>query len=109
MVTITTAAGDLIRHAHALWAVPKPGRALEKHLGRVAEQHLADRLVVGIARLDLLREGVDVAEAALEGAPGEDCVNPCRLVGVVGDRDGAGYRMRAGEACAGAVGDVDRR
>jgi hypothetical protein len=62
-----------------------------------------------VARLDLLREGVDVAEAALERAPWEDRIDPGCLVGVVGDRDGTRYRMRAGEACAGAVGDVDRR
>ena len=42
----------------------KPGN-LQEHLGRVAEEDLADGLVMGVARLDLLRDGMDVAEAAL--------------------------------------------
>src|SRR5467141_3086044 len=84
------------------------GTALEKHLGRVAEQYLADGLVMGIARLNLLREGVEVAEAALERAPREDRIDPGGLVGPVGDRDGAGDGVRAGEAGLGAVGHVDR-
>src|SRR5205807_5898516 len=80
---------------------------LKEHLGWVAEENLADGFVMGVARLDLLREGVDVAEAALEGAAGEDRINAGGLVGSVGDRDGAGDRVGAGEAGAGAGGDVD--
>src|SRR5437868_3878613 len=80
---------------------------LKEHLGRVAEENLADGFVMGVARLDLLGEGVDVAEAALEGAAGEDRFNAGGLVGSVGDRDGAGDRVGAGEAGAGAGGDVD--
>jgi hypothetical protein len=45
---------------------------------------------MGVAGLDLLREGVDVAEAALQGAAGEDRVDAGGLVGPVGDRDGVG-------------------
>src|SRR5271168_3622245 len=41
---------------------------LKKHLGRHAEQDLPDRLEMGAASLDLLRERVHVAEAALERA-----------------------------------------
>src|SRR5260370_4102029 len=68
-------------------------RTLQKHLRRLAEQHLADGFVMGVARLDLLREGVDVAEAALEGAAGEDRVDSGGLAGPVGDRYGAGSRV----------------
>jgi hypothetical protein len=45
---------------------------------------------MGVARLGLLRQGVDVAEAALEGAAGEDRVDAGGLVGPVGGRNGAG-------------------
>ena len=85
-----------------LWAT------LEEHLGRVAEEDLADGFVMGVARLDLLRQGVDVAEAALEGAAGEDRVDAGGLVGAVGDIYGAGDRVGAGEAGSSAVRDVDR-
>ena len=51
---------------------------------------MADGFVMGVAGLDLLREGVDVAEAALEGAAGEDRVDAGGLVGPVGDRNSAG-------------------
>ena len=61
-----------------------------------------------VARLDLLGDGVDVAEAALEGAAGEDRVDAGGLVDGVGDRDGAGDRMGAGETRPGAVRDVER-
>src|SRR5271156_5317850 len=61
-----------------------------------------------VARLDLLRHCMDVAETALERAPGEDRVDTGGLVGPVGDGEGVRYRMRAGEACTGAVRDVDR-
>jgi hypothetical protein len=84
--------------AHDLWAAPQLARALEKHLGGIAEQHLANSLVMGVARLDLLREGVDVSEAPLERAPWEDRVDPGRLIGVVGDRDRTCYRIGAGES-----------
>src|SRR5215469_15170154 len=57
---------------------------LQKHLGRVAEENLADGFIVGVARLDLLRQCVDVAEPALERAAGEDRIDPGRLVGPVG-------------------------
>ena len=69
---------------------------------------MADGFVMGIERLDLLREGVDVAEAALEGTAGEDRIDAGGLVGAVGDRDCAGDRVGAGEARAGAVRNLDR-
>jgi hypothetical protein len=71
------------------------GRTLKEHLRRVAEQHLADGFVVGVARLDLLGDGVDVAEAALEGAAGEDRIDAGGLVDGVADCDGSGDRMGA--------------
>src|SRR5215469_14338193 len=58
---------------------------LQEHLRRGAEKHLPDGLVMGVARLDLLRDGVDVAEAALERAAGKDRVDPSSLVSPVGD------------------------
>src|SRR5271165_622163 len=56
---------------------------LKKHLGRHAEQDLPDRLEMGAACLDLLRERVHVAEAALERAAREDRVDARSLVGEV--------------------------
>jgi hypothetical protein len=61
--------------------------------GGVAEEDLADGFVMGVAGLDLLQEGVDVAEAALGGAAGKDRVDAGGLVGRVGDCDGAGDRV----------------
>src|SRR6516162_5534276 len=84
------------------------GQRLKKRLGRVAEQYLADGLVMRVARLDLLREGVDVAEATLERAAGEDRVDAGGLVGPVGDGDGARNRMRAGQPRPRTVRHVDR-
>src|SRR5260370_28517400 len=81
---------------------------LKEHFRWVAEQHFSDGFVMGVPRLDLLREGGEVAEAAFEGAAGGDRVDAGGLVGPVGDRDGAGDRVGAGEARAGAVGDVNR-
>ena len=57
---------------------------LQKHLGWVAEEDLADGFVMGVARLDLLGEGVDIAEAALERAAGEDRVDTGGITGVEG-------------------------
>src|SRR4051794_13537506 len=85
-----------------------PRSGLKKHLGWVAEKDLADGFVMGVAGLDLLRHCVDVAEAALEGAAGEDRVDAGGLVGAVGDLHCACDRVGAGEAGPGAVGDVDR-
>ena len=87
-----------------------PGRTfviLKKHLGRHAEQDLPDRLEMGAACLDLLRERVHVAEAALERAAREDRVDARSLVGQVCHlgRD----RVGAGEPHAGPIGDIDRR
>jgi hypothetical protein len=69
---------------------------------------LADGFVVGVVGLDLLGDGVDVAEAALEGAAGEDRVDAGGLVGPVGDRDGARNSIEARETRPGAVRDVER-
>src|SRR6516165_1447503 len=86
----------------------KPGK-LQEHLGRVAEEDLADGLVMGVAGLDLLRDGVDVAVAALEGAAGEDRIDAGGFVGPVGDCDGTGNRIGACKPRPRAVQDVDRR
>jgi Dehydratase family len=81
----------------------------KKLLGRDVEQDLPDRLEMSAACLDLLRERVHVAEAALERAVREDRVDACSLVSEVchlGRRlDGVG----AGEPHASPVGDLDRR
>jgi hypothetical protein len=52
-----------------------PDHALEKILGRHAEQDLPDLFEMGGACLDLLRERVHVAKAALEGATREDRID----------------------------------
>ena len=52
---------------------------------------------MGVARLNLLRDGMDVAKAPLERAAGEDRIDPGSLVGPVGDRDRARDRVAAGE------------
>jgi hypothetical protein len=64
---------------------------------------------MGVAGLDLLGDGVDVAGAALDGAAGEDRIDAGGLVDGVADRDGAGDRMGAGKTRRpGAVRDVER-
>jgi hypothetical protein len=65
---------------------PAPFKAYKNNLWRVAEEDLAYGFVMGVPGLDLLGEGVDVAEAALEGAAGEDRVDAGGLAGPVGDR-----------------------
>src|SRR5260370_36041322 len=87
---------------------PAPFKAYKNNLWRVAEEDLAYGFVMGVPGLDLLGEGVDVAEAALEGSAGEDRVDAGGLVGPVGDGDGAGDRVGAGEAGPGAAGDGGR-
>ena len=78
-----------------------------KRRGRVAVEHDAgDGAVVAVARLDLLAERVDVAEAAVEGAGREDRVDPGGLVDPVGDLDRLVDRRRGGEAEAGALPHV---
>jgi hypothetical protein len=74
--------------------MPCKARDATKYLRRVAEQHLADGFVMDVARLDLLGDGVDVADAALERAFREDRVDCGGFEGGVGDRDGAGDRVR---------------
>ena len=61
------------------------GPLSEKHFGWVAEKDLADGFVMRVARLDLLRDGVDVAEAALKWAAGEDRIDAGGFVGPIGD------------------------
>src|SRR5882724_5247920 len=56
-------------------------RVSKKHLGRHAEQDLPDLFEMSAACLDLLRERVHVAEAALERAAWEDRVDAGSLVG----------------------------
>ena len=89
-----------------------PGEPLQKHFGRLTEQHLTDGFVIRVARLDLLGDGVDVAEAALEGTAREDRVDavglddgavrpyPARMTATAGeiptpgDPVAAGHRFR---------------
>src|SRR6185503_1823951 len=57
------------------------GRALQKGLiGLEAQEVPADGLEVGLAALELLGHGVDVAKAPLEGAAGEDGARPGRVM-----------------------------
>jgi len=51
-----------------------------------------------VARLDLLRNRVDVAEPPHERAAGEDRIDSRGFVGVVGDRHGGGDGVGSGEA-----------
>src|SRR6202011_2996180 len=80
---------------------------LKKHLWRHAEQDLPDRLEMGAASLDLLRERVHVAEAALERAAREDRVDARCLVGEVRHLGRALDRVGAGEPHAGPIGHLD--
>src|ERR1700680_386688 len=80
---------------------------LKKRLGRHAEQDLPDRLEMGAACLDLLRERVHVAEAALERAAREDRVDARSLVGEVCHLGRALDRIGAGEPHAGPIGYLD--
>src|SRR4051812_680287 len=59
--------------------------AEESILGVAVQHDLTDRLEVRLARLDLLRQRVDVAEAALERRAEEDRRGAGRLVDRVGD------------------------
>src|SRR5262245_59377419 len=69
---------------------------LKKYLGRHAEQDLPDLFEVGATRLDLLRERVHVAKAALERAAREDRVDAGCLVGEVCHLDRSLDRVGAG-------------
>ncbi len=69
---------------------------------------MPDRLEMRAARLDLLRQRMHVAEAALERAAREDRVDAGGLVGQVRDLDRAMDRVGAGEPHAGAIGEPDR-
>ncbi len=76
---------------------------------RHAEQDLPDRLEMRAACLDLLRERVHVAEAALERAAQKDRVDARGLVGEVRHLGRALDRVGAGEPHAGPIDDRDRR
>ena len=64
---------------------------------------------MGAACLDLLRERVHVAEAALERAARKDRVDARSFVGEVCHLGRRLDRVGAGEPHAGPVGDLDRR
>ena len=55
------------------------------------------------ARLDLLRQSVDVAEAPLEGATREDRIHPGGFIGEVRHLDRRLDRMRAAQAQSGTL------
>src|SRR3954452_7032661 len=76
---------------------------------RVLEaQHGASyRLVVVPAALHLLRYGVHVAEAALEGVALEDGRSACQVIGRIDHARGALDRVRDGEALLDAVVEVE--
>jgi hypothetical protein len=63
----------------------------KKHGRRLAKQDLPNRLEMRATRLDLLGQGVDVAEAALVGAARENCIDAGRSIAEVGDIDGGVY------------------
>src|SRR5471030_513352 len=77
--------------------------AHESAVGVAVEHHPSDVLEMRLARLDLLRQRMDVAEASLERRAEEDCRSAGRLVGAVGDLESALDRMAAGQPYAGAV------
>src|SRR6516165_1707410 len=98
---------NLVRGAN--WGqVSRTLASLKKDLGRHAEQDLPDRLEMGAACLDLLRERVHVAEATLERAAREDRVDTRSLVGEVCHLCRALDRVGAGEPHAGPIGYLDR-
>src|ERR1700733_13527332 len=61
-----------------------------------------------LTRLDLLRQGMDVAEASLERGAGEDRRSAGGLVDVVGDLDRRSDRVGATEPHAQTGMEVDR-
>src|SRR6185437_6220130 len=71
-----------------------------RRVGIEAEQDLADAFVMDVACLDLLRDGVDVAEAALKGLGVEDRSRAGHVIGGVDylrrlvDRPGRGEAQR---------------
>jgi hypothetical protein len=54
---------------------PLSAEQLKEYFGRVAEEDAAGGFVIGVARLDLLLDDVEVAEAALQRAAGQDRVD----------------------------------
>jgi len=52
---------------------------LEKHLGWVPQEDSPDGLVMHVARLDLLRDGAELAETALERTARKDRVDTAAL------------------------------
>ena len=84
------------------------GRILQERPRRLdAEHDLPHRLEVRGARLDLLRQRVDVAEPPLERGAEEDRVHAGRLVGIVRHRLGRLDRKRAGQPHARSRRHVD--
>src|SRR3954471_1552897 len=92
---------------NAISGIIDPGSSItarsKKLLGRDAEQDLPDRLEMGAACLDLLRERVHVAEAALERAAREDRVDARPPGGEVCRLGRSLDRISAGEPHAGPV------
>src|SRR6185312_16642591 len=71
---------------------------LQEQPVRVAVEHdPADGLKMRVARLDLMRQGVDVTEAALERRADEDGRHAGGLIDVVGDADRYVDGLRAAE------------
>ena len=74
---------------------------LKEYWRLAAEQHVAHRLVMRAARLDLLAERVHVAKAALEGTAGKDSVDAAGLVDDICRLDRGMDGVRAAEALLG--------
>ena len=81
---------------------------LQKQSVRIAVEHdLADHFEMRVARLDLLRQRVHVAEPPLERRALEDRRHAGRLVNVIRRFDRRFDRLRAAQSNADAGGGVD--
>src|SRR3954454_1158922 len=107
-ITATTASSGRPSTGSKPGSLRSKGSA-EEAVVRVAVQHnLADRLEMRLARLDLLRQGVDVAEAPLERRAEEDRRGAGRLVDRVGDVERGADRLAAAQPHPCPVGRAQR-
>ena len=83
---------------------------LQEYPIRIAvEHHPADRLEVRVARLDLLRQRMDIAEPALERRAAEDGGRASGLVNIIGDLDGRSDGVGTAKPYPHTGRQIDRR
>src|SRR5262249_33847717 len=84
------------------------GTTSKERCRRLPQRGLPNHLEMGAARLDLLRQGVDVAEAALEPTARENRIHSGSPVGEISYFNGSMDGVNAGKPHTRAVRQADR-